>query len=367
MKANKLLKTLAASTMSLALLAGVTVMPAMAANLKEGFGPITFKTVLNMDNATGASVPTVTFDYTIAPGTAVPASETTTGVLAGVQAGDIVIDDAVFAPTDGTTTTTKDVTIDFSGVNFDTVGIYRYEITATKSADADITMDTDNTRTMDVYVTNKDGGGLEISQVVLMKDAVNVNKDGTYVGGTASKSEGFTNAYTTYQLTLDKDVTGLMGDKSREFDFTINFTGGTSGETMTYGAQTIRFDEDGNATVQKIKLADATTAATITGIPSGVSYSVVENIAQTDGYTTTATVQKGDGEPAPADVTSAAQTQTVATQTMGLQNNAVVVTNDRDIDDTPATGIIMNVAPYALMVVIAVAGVAVFMRKRVED
>lgn len=366
MKANKLLKTLAASTLSLALLAGVAVMPAMAADLKEGFGPITFKTVLNMDAAPGASVPTVTFDYTIAAGDPVLASETTTGVLAGVQAGNIVIDDAVFVPTDGTATITKNVTVDFSDVTFDTVGIYRYEITAADAMDADITMDADNTRTMDVYVTNKLGGGLEISHVVMMKDAVNIDQNGDYVTG-VEKSEGFTNAYTTYQLTLDKDVTGLMGDKSREFDFTINFTGGTSGETMTYGTQTITFGEDGTATVEDIKLADATAVATITGIPSGVSYSVVENIAQTDGYTTTATVQKGVGEATTADVTSAAQTQTVDTQTMGLQNNAVVVTNNRDIDDTPATGVILNVAPYALMVVIAVAGVAVFMRKRVED
>ena len=365
MKANKLMKALAASAMSLALVAGMTAMPAMAIDVSipndEGTTTaITFTTTLDMANATGANVPAVTFDYSIAAGTAVDDDATNKEILAGVV-DNISIGDAVFTAGGNATQT---VTVNFSNVTFPHAGIYRYEITAIDPSDADITMDEDNTRTLDVYVTNKTGGGLEISYVVLMKDAVNLLQTGAYAG-TVAKSEGFTNSYTTYDLTLDKVVVGTMGDKTKEFNFTINFTGGTQGETMTYGEQTITFGENGTASVTGIKLADSTAVATITGIPSGVSYTVVENIARNEGYTATATVQKGTGTATPATVTVADTTQTVAQQTMGKNDNAVVVTNTKNAVNP--TGIILNVAPYALMVVIALAGVVVFLRKRVEE
>lgn len=369
MKANKLMKALAASAMSLALVAGMTAMPAMAidVSIPNGGGTtkaITFTTTLDMTNATGASVPTVTFNYTIAAGTAVNDDATNMEILAGEQAGSVVIGDAAFVPGDGEATTTKAVAVDFSNVTFPNVGIYRYEITATQTSDADITMDSDNTRTLDVYVTNKDGGGLEISHFVLMEDAVKLLQTGEYETSVA-KSTGFTNSYTTYDLSLDKVVAGTMGDKTKEFDFTINFTDGTRGETMKYGDTTITFNDGGTASVTGIKLADSTAVATITGIPSEVQYTVVENIAKTEGYTTTATVQKGAGTDTTANVTVADTTQTVARQTMGKNDNAVVVTNTKNAVNP--TGIILNVAPYALMVVIALAGVVVFLRKRVED
>ena len=40
-----------------------------------------------------------------------------------------------------------------------------------------------------------------------------------------SKSDGFTNSYKTYALSLKKVVDGTMGDKGRTYNFTINFEG----------------------------------------------------------------------------------------------------------------------------------------------
>ena len=54
-------------------------------------------------------------------------------------------------------------------------------------------------------------------------------------------------------------------------------------------------------------------------------------------------------------------------QTNGTISADATVKYENSKNATTPTGVIMNVAPYALMVVIAVAGVAVFMRKRVED
>lgn len=46
-------------------------------------------------------------------------------------------------------------------------------------------------------------------------------------------------------------------------------------------------------------------------------------------------------------------------------NPTHTITNTRST--TTPTGIVMNVAPYALLVVVAVAGCFVFLRKRNED
>ena len=66
---------------------------------------------------------------------------------------------------------------------------------------------------------------------------------------------------------------------------------------------------------------------------------------------------------APEDGTEVKDQYVEASQT--LTADYVEFTNDREAS-TP-TGIVMNVAPYALLVVIAAAGCLVFLRKRDED
>ena len=151
-----------------------------------------------------------------------------------------------------------------------------------------------------------------------------------------------------------------MGDKGKEFDFTVTFTNGDKGEKFTYAGSEYTFGEDGSVSITGIKLADATNAVTITGIPSDVMYTVVENVNKSEGYETTATVNEEDVE-----VTSADASQTVAAQDKSQDTDAVVVTNTRNA--VSPTGIAMNIAPYALLVVVAVAGCFVFLRKRNED
>ena len=54
-----------------------------------------------------------------------------------------------------------------------------------------------------------------------------------------------------------------------------------------------------------------------------------------------------------------------ATGTIATGVNSVTVTNDRDA--VSPTGLIMDIAPYVLLVVVAAAGCFVFLRKRRED
>ena len=161
-------------------------------------------------------------------------------------------------------------------------------------------------------------------------------------------------------MTLDKVVAGTMGDKGKEFDFTVTFTNGDAGEKFSYAGQDYTFRDDGTVSITGIKLADETTAVQITGIPSDVKYTVVENVNQSEGYATTATV---NGEE--ATVRSADASQTVVEQDKSKDTDAVVVTNTRNA--VSPTGLATDIAPYALLVVVAVAGCFVFLRKRRED
>ncbi len=59
------------------------------------------------------------------------------------------------------------------------------------------------------------------------------------------KKSKITDAYTTYELSLDKVVEGNMGDKNRKFNFTINFSG-PANTSFTFGDKNVDYDGQGN-------------------------------------------------------------------------------------------------------------------------
>ena len=363
MKANKLMKALAASAMSLALVAGMTAMPGMAT---EAAGGVKFTKAINMAAAADGTVPSATYSYTVRAGEAKAATATSPAIKAGL--GTPTIANVVFTPKDAVSDSkvSKDVTVNFSGITFPTAGIYRYVITETNPTVAGLETGDANTIYLDVYVTNVAGACAITYYQMSTSDAAPTyaqdnNKTPTY---TAKFTED-TDTYTTYTLTVTKNVEGAMADMTQKFSIDVDFTGLSEGTKVKVdGVQTADgASADGALSVNK-SLGDDE-SMTITGVPADAVYTVVENIAKTEGYTTTATVQQGTGTPTAATVTVADTTRTVAQQTMGKNDNAVVVTNTKDAVNP--TGIILNVAPYALMVVIALAGVVVFLRKRVED
>lgn len=366
MKGNKLMKALAASAMSLALVAGMTAMPAMAT---EAAGGVKFTKAINMAAAADGTVPSATYSYTVRAGEAKAATATSPAIKAGL--GTPTIANVVFTPKDAVSDSkvSKDVTVNFSGITFPTAGIYRYVITETNPTVAGLETGDANTIYLDVYVTNVAGvaGGCAITYYQMSTSdaaptyAQDNNKTPTY---TAKFTED-TDTYTTYTLTVTKNVEGTMADMTQEFSIDVDFTGLSEGTKVKVdGVQTADGASDTGALSVNKSLGD-NESMTITGVPADAVYTVVENIAKTEGYTTTATVQQGTGTATTANVTVADTTQTVAQQTMGKNDNTVTVINTKNAVNP--TGIILNVAPYALMVVIALAGVVVFLRKRVED
>lgn len=191
------------------------------------------------------------------------------------------------------------------------------------------------------------------------------NGDEMYVGNIATVKQGqeggkadltFTNDYgknngKLHDLTVTKDVTGNQGDTEKEFEFTITITGDEDNERFYMDVEgrvyTLVSGEE-----QSFGLADGESAV-IYGLSEGDKYVVTEtDYTETDGYTTSVKVNNND----------AAEALTTDEVTMGAADNNVVFTNNKEVS-TP-TGIIMNIAPYIILVAFAGIAALVFLRRR---
>lgn len=365
-KVKRLSAMLMASAMMVATL-GMSVC-AEGANTDVATNNMTvpFTKTLNMNSAEGASVPDVTFEYTITPVTdnnpnsdvLVAATSTSPEILEGV--GSPTVGNAAFTHSDNTSNLTKQVNVSFSSGTFTKPGIYRYKITENATSNTDITNDANPDRYLDVYVVYDNQNNLVIEHSVLLNTNTTPIYDSTTGApdyGTTNKSTGYTNSYKTYSLTLDKVVKGNMGDKTRDYKFTINFEG-PANASFTCDSTIITLDANGKGSYT-FNIKDADDAIEIKGIPSTVKYTVIENINNNDGYTTTAKVNSTSiTEVNDSDNTKVTFTE----QIMGKNNNAVVVTNEKN-SSTP-TGIITTIAPFAIMVILAAAVAVVFLRRR---
>ena len=94
----------------------------------------------------------------------------------------------------------------------------------------------------------------------------------------------FENSKKQGDLTVSKTVSGSDGDKTKVFHFTVTLSDNTL--SGTYGDMTFT---DGKAEIE-LKHGESQTAA---NLPAGITYEVTEQEANQDGYTTTASGDKG--------------------------------------------------------------------------
>ena len=339
----------------------------------------TFYKYLVMD--VDANVPNATFKFTVAPGTAIAATENSVAVLAGI--GTPTIANVTFAP-GNTTYTTKQgtdevtlvsgqkyakqtVTVSFSGILFPEPGIYRYIVTETATTNQGVTNDESATRTLDVYVTDNDGA-LEVSSYVLHtgtdKGSGDVTTPNAELG---DKSSGFTNEYDTSNLTFSKTVSGNQASRDKYFAFTVTISDAVAGTVYTVdlsnadksiGAnpnaattvitndvtQPASLTADNNGTVTKTFYLQHDQEITIQGLAQGTKYEVKENAedyksSNPNGIT---------GTIASDDVTAA-------------------FTNTRS--GVIPTGVLLTVAPFAAIMAVGAVGIIVMVgkkRKRAE-
>ena len=338
----------------------------------------TFDKYLVMD--ADANVPNATFAFTVAPGTAIAATENRVAVLAGI--GTPTIANVTFAPTDSTTaglpsdtdTATagqkyakQTVTVSFSGISFPEPGIYRYIVTETATTDQGVTNDKSATRTLDVYVTDNDGA-LEVSSYVLHTgtDAPAAGDDKGSAGvALGDKSSGYTNTYDTSNLTFSKTVSGNQASRDKYFAFTVTISEAVPGTVYTVdlrkadatsgtNAATIAANA-GKTNVSELTVGEDRTVTqtfylqhgqeiTIKGLAKDTVYSVTENA---EDYKPTIP-DNASGTIASADVTAA-------------------FTNTRS--GVIPTGVLLTVAPFAAIMAVGAVGIIVMVgkkRKRAE-
>ena len=140
-------------------------------------------------------------------------------------------------------------------------------------------------------------------------------------------------------LTISKTVAGNQGDKTKDFTFTIKVDGADGEKYYVNGTTTLVSGTPADITLKNGE------SVTIYGLSEDDEYTVTETDYTADGYTTTIDGTEGREKSG-----------TISADT----NVAFVNTKNA----TTPTGIVMNIAPYVLMVAVAAVLAVVFLRKR---
>lgn len=288
---------------------------------------------------------------------------------------------------------TTSFNIDFSGVTFPGPGVYRYKLTELAPTATDgITYDAGNNGTVyyiDVYVeyektTVSDGNAtwandLSIANIVVTKNTANqIVDDQTSVtgkvnaSGTGGTSEGdFNNKLNTYDLEVQKVVTGNQGERDKYFKFTVSISNALAGTYDIVYEKGNTYSSDGSGNPTTITIADGQTSVSnieiwlktgesfkITNLPYGASYTIAE--PGTAGYTTTIGVA-GDTDASKTEANTAGERSSVSDTSM-TDDTTVTFTNDRT--GTIPTGILMTIAPFAALMLIGFVGIIFVMLKK---
>lgn len=346
--------TVVAATMLLALVGVVT--PAWAEeesttpHLPVTDNKVTIASKLTMDE--NAMVPTVMFNYSIAPADSSECASTSgMPVTPGVPDAVSLSPDSVnysdkklkLEKADGTTTITAPLSAVLDVSKFTAPGIYRYKITQQKPALDGLNV-TNGALFLDVYVENN-GTGYVVKGCTLSAEA-----------GSGKKTDGFVNDYATHKLTIKKIVAGNQGDKNKDFQFTVSLSGAT-GETYKY----VKVKKDGTSTSGDVANSGSTVSVNLRdgdciifyGLSSEDTYAVTEGDYKKEGYETSYKIGETGNET---------KSNTISAKGIGTSNITVTFTNTKEA--TVPTDVIRTVVPYAAIVAFAAVMGVVFFRPR---
>lgn len=216
---------------------------------------------------------------------------------------------------------------------------------------------------------NKEAGnhikecGVKLSQVQQI--------DGGYVEVTGKgKLSSVENTYQAGTVTVTKHVTGNMGNKSTKFSFKVVLESTKPVNSVVAGSKTFEFTATPNANgkytaEQTYELADGETW-TITNLPFGVTYTVYEMSGTTAVENQGTLVVAEDGADSKTyKVTYTSQSGSLNEETEGHKIAATVENNcGAEID----TGVILDNAPYILMLAVVAGGaMTLVIKKRREE
>lgn len=347
------LKKLFAGVVAAAMIATMSF-PAFAARPTPNVGSDGLVTITKKYTVTGSEekkAPAETFTFTVTPGAkvngaekTVEKSEATTIPTMAANSNEKTV--AFTALTeDGTGT----FTVDVANLNIKKPGMYYYTVTETPSNTAGVDY---AAKSMIMVITAgyaDDGEDSSLSYWAALHDSTNYN----------DKNSKFENTYTAGSLKVTKKVTGSLGDKDKKFNVDVTFTapaGKTVKSTITYvnnGVESIAPDAWKLNTTTNQYEAKVTVELAHKGsvqfnnIPKDVTYIVEEQDYSREEYTAT---YEGD------------KSGTIANDV-----KSTTITNNKG-DDNIDTGVILDNAPYILMLAVVAAGaMTLVIKKRREE
>ncbi len=347
------LKKLFAGVVAAAMIATMSF-PAFATRPTPNVGSDGLVTITKKYTVTGSEekkAPAETFTFTVTPGAkvngaekTVEKSEATTIPTMAANSNEKTV--AFTALTeDGTGT----FTVDVANLNITKPGMYYYTVTETPSNTAGVDY---AAKSMIMVITAgyaDDGEDSSLSYWAALHDSTNYN----------DKNSKFENTYTAGSLKVTKKVTGSLGDKDKKFNVDVTFTapaGKTVKSTITYvnnGAESIAPDAWKPNTTTNQYEAKVTVELAHKGsvqfnnIPKDVTYIVEEQDYSGAEYTAT---YEGD------------KSGTIANDV-----KSTTITNHKG-DDNIDTGVILDNAPYILMLAVVAGGaMTLVIKKRREE
>ena len=289
MKQNKVEKLLA-GVLSISLAMGVNVMPAFAAQVQdspyEDMSRVYLTKNYELTNE-GTISPAETFEFTIERDNVTDAGDNVTPENMPLP----TIGDVTYAQGDaGSANKTKQIEIQLP--EYDSVGVYTYIIHEVEGNSAGVTYYGDAIL-LRVTVIEQDGK-LRIAAVH--------TEDPESTG--EGKKDDFDNLYSAGELEVHKDVEGIMGNKDKYFEFTVQLTG-EEGKTYQDSYAITGGSYDANPDSIKIRPGETTEATFylkdddtihIENLPYGVEYKVSETPVA--DYVTTETGTEGEVDEA---------------------------------------------------------------------
>lgn len=287
MKQNKVEKLLA-GVLSISLAMGVSVMPAFAASGETyaDMDSVVIKKNYELANE-GTFSPAETFSFDIEADNVTDASDDITPENMPMPTIGTV---SYLRGEAGSTTKTKEIKIDLP--EYESVGVYTYIIHEVAGNSAGVTY-YGNAILLRVTVIEQDGK-LRIAAVH--------TEDPESTG--EGKKDDFDNLYSAGELEVHKDVEGIMGNKEKYFEFTVQLTG-EEGKTYQDSYAITGGSYGANPTSIKIKPGETTEATFylkdddtihIENLPYGVEYKVSETPVA--DYVTTETGTEGEVDEA---------------------------------------------------------------------
>ena len=339
MSKAKFMKKMAAVVMAGAMMT-VMAVPVMAETKPIGAGVDGLEISKKLEKYENSYTPNTTFSFEITPGAADPANKVESGPAGGVTfakgstTGSIGF--SLTADDIGKTQETKDAALTVNASKFTEPGIYRYVIKETSTSGFEGIVYSTEKKILDIYKYSDgsfdyrffDEAGNKLDEAVFIN---------TYKHAAGQVQD----------LTISKTVTGKLGNSSKEFAFHISITSSNPGELYYIAKNGVGEKDPWNGTSKEITLKSGD-SVTIYGLSASDSYTIIEDEANANGYTTTI-ANAGSSKDGTATGKITADTN-------------VSYTNHKDA--VAPMGIVMDIAPYAIMVVAAFILGFAFLRVR---